>query len=166
MKRRQIGSSWAVLALVLAAPALASGPGIDPVFLGGETASPGLLKSGLLDFSRLEISHSLTFATTSSSAYGAQSGGLWVTRFGYRLANPLRVAVDVGATLDTSGDGAFFSEKNLFLRGFQVDYRPSRNFQLNIAYQHWPGNASSALGSSPFGYGDSRPWGSPLGIGR
>lgn len=166
MNRFALGLSSAALILGIAIPALGADPGIDPLFLGGEPASPGLLKSGLIDFSRLEISHSLSFATTSSSTYGAQSGGLWVTRFGYRLADPLHVAVDLGAILDTSGEGAFFNEKNLFLRGFQLDYRPSKLFQLNISYQNWPAHSMSALGGSPFGSGYSSPWGSPLGINR
>ena len=131
---------------------------------GGVTSTPssGLLKSGLLDLSRLSVSNSLTFGTSSSSLYGTQSGGLWMTRFGYRVSNPLQVAVDVGAVLNTNGDGPVFNEKNLFLRGFEMNYRPSNSFQLNIAYQHWP--AGSNL-QSLYGLGSS-PWGSPLGSVR
>jgi hypothetical protein len=149
-----------VLVLV-AAPVFAGGP--DPVFMGGSNApSSGLLKSGLLDFSRLEVSNSLTFGTSSSSLYGNQSAGLWMTRFGYRVSNPLHVAVDVGALLNTSGDGPVFNEKNLFLRGFEMNYAPSKNFQLNVAYQHWPAGANL---QSLYGFGAS-PWGSPLGSVR
>src|SRR5262245_35815844 len=90
--------------LLIAGTSFAGAP--DPMFLGGQNApSSGLLNSGLLDFSRLEVSNSLTFASSSSSLYGNQSGGLWLTRFGYRVSNPLHVAVDVGAVLNTSGDG-------------------------------------------------------------
>ena len=147
--------------LFVAAPAFAQGP--DPVLLGGSNVpSSGLLKSGLIDFSRLHVSNSLTFATSSSSLYGNQSGGLWLTRFGYQVSNPLQVAVDVGAVLNTSGDGPVFNEKNLFLRGFEMNYRPNNHFQLNVAYQHWP--AGSNL-QGLYGFGTS-PWGSPLGSVR
>ena len=158
MKR---GTLLLFISLLAAAPVFAGAP--DPLLLGGTNApSAGLLKSGLLDFSRLEVSNSLSFATSSSSLYGNQSSGLWMTRFGYRVSNPLRVAVDVGAVLNTSGDGPVFNEKNLFLRGFEMNYRPSNHFQLNIAYQHWP--AGSNL-QSLYGFGTS-PWGSPLGSVR
>ena len=148
--------------LCVASVSLAAGPGLDAAYLGNNPPTAGLLKSGLLDLSRLVVSHSLSFASTSGT-YGSQSGGLWVTRLGYRLSYPLRVAVDFGAVLDTSGDGAFLSERNVFLRGFELDYRPSKLFQLNVAYHNWPAQASPALGYSAFGSG-SRPWGSPLGL--
>ena len=150
-----------LLALLVAVPVFAAGP--DPLRLGSSDApSTGLLKSGLVDLSRLQISNSLTFATSSSSLYGNQSAGLWVTRFGYRVSNPLHVAVDLGAVLNTQGDGPILSEKNLFLRGFEMNYRPSNLFQLNIAYRHAP--AGSGL-ESMYGLGSS-PWGSPLGSVR
>ncbi len=150
-----------VLAPILAGRGFAGGP--DPIFLGGSNVpSSGLLKSGLLDLSRLQVTNSLTFATSSSSLYGNQSAGLWMTRFGYRVSNPLRVAVDVGAVLNTSGDGPVLNEKNLFLKGFEMNYAPNNHFQLNVAYQHWP--AGSNL-PGLYGFGTS-PWGSPLGSVR
>jgi hypothetical protein len=149
------------LAILVAAPVLAAGP--DPLYLGGSGApSAGLLNSGLLNLSRLEVSNSLTFATSSSSLHGNQSAGLWVTRFGYRVSNPLHLALDLGAVLNTSGDGPVLSERNLFVRGFEMNYRPSNLFQLNIAYRHWPSGAGL---DSMYGLGSS-PWGSPLGSVR
>ena len=150
-----------ILALVvMAAPVDAAGP--DPMTGVASTPSSGLLRSGLLDLSRLQISHSLTYASTSSSIYGHESGGLWVTRFGYRVSNPLQLSMDLGATINTSGDGPILSEKNLFLRGFEMNYRPSNLFQLNIAYRRWPGGPGN---QSLYDLG-SGPWGSPLGSVR
>ena len=149
-----------VVLLVMASPVYASGP--DPLAGVASTPSAGLLRSGLLDLSRLQISHSLSFASTSSSLYGHDSGGLWVTRFGYRVSNPLQLSMDLGATINTSGDGPVLSEKNLFLRGFEMNYRPSNLFQLNIAYRRWPGGAGN---QSLYDLG-SGPWGSPLGSVR
>ena len=160
---KHLGSVGIVVlgALFLAAPVRAGGP--DSIFLGGgDNPSTGFLKSGLIDFSRLSVSNSLTFGTSSSSLYGNQSGGLWLTRFGYRVSNPLQLSVDVGAVLNTTGEGPFLNEKNLFLRGFEMNYRPSNNFQLNIAYSHWPAAAGY---QNVFGLGSS-PWGSPLGSVR
>ena len=149
-----------LLLALLALPAYASGP--DPLAGVASTPSSGLLRSGLLDLSRLQVSHSLTFASSSSSLYGNQSGGLWVTRFGYRVSNPLQLSMDLGATINTSGDGPVLSEKNLFLRGFEMNYRPSNLFQLNIAYRRWPGGPGN---QSLYDLG-SGPWGSPLGSVR
>jgi hypothetical protein len=168
MKRVALFLSISLLAAAgfVETPAFAGGPSPDFLSGGGLSGSgapsAGLLRSGLLDFSRLEVSNSLSFATSSSSLYGNQSGGLWMTRFGYRVSNPLHVAVDVGAVLNTSGNGPVLNEKNLFLRGFEMNYRPSNNFQLNIAYQHWPAGANL---ESLYGIGTS-PWGSPLGSVR
>lgn len=149
-------------ALIVAAPVFAGGP--DSIFLGGsQNPSTGFLKSGLLDLSRLSVSNSLTFGTSSSSLYGSQSGGLWLTRFGYRVSNPLQLSVDVGAVLNTTGGGPVLNEKNLFLRGFEMNYHPSNAFQLNIAYRNWP-SAAAGL-DNVFGLGSS-PWGSPLGSVR
>src|SRR5215470_10164041 len=118
MKRVTLLLISLLVAVGFCGAAFAGGP--DPMF-GGVLNSPssGLLKSGLLDMSRFSVSNSLTFGTSSSSLYGTQSGGLWMTRFGYRVSNPLQVAVDVGAVLNTSGGGPVLNEKNLFLRGFE-----------------------------------------------
>jgi hypothetical protein len=162
--RKHLGSVGigVLCALFVALPVLAGGP--DPIFLGGsENPSAGLLKSGLIDFSRLSVSNSLTFGTSSSSVYGNQSGGLWLTRFGYRVSNPLQLSVDVGAVLNTTGQGPVLNEKNLFLRGFEMNYHPSNAFQLNIAYRYWPAGAAGL--DNMFGLGSS-PWGSPLGSVR
>ncbi len=140
----------AVLAAALAAvPAGASLPAANPA-LSGLTTEPsvGLLNSGLIDLSRLDVSNSLSFGYSSSSAFGSQSAGLWNTRFGYRLSDPLKITVDLGATLNTNGD-ELLNEKSFFLGGFNLDYRPSDHFQLNISYVNTPRRAWPALGYRP-----------------
>jgi hypothetical protein len=150
--------SMVLIALVLAvAPVAASVPGGNPAAFSGVATEPsvGLINSGLIDLSRLEVNHSLSFGYTSSSAFGSQSGGLWNTRFGYRLAGPLKITMDVGATLDPAGD-ALLNEKSFFLGGFNLDYRPSDRFQLNISYVNTPRAAYPALGYRPGAYRE--PW--------
>lgn len=149
-----------LLALLLAVPQVTVAlPGSNPPGLAGGITEPsaGLLHSGLLDLSRFDIHHSLSFGYTSSSAYGPQSGGLWLTEIGYRVSDPLRISVDVGATL-TPGGESLLNEKSFFLGGFNLDYRPSRHFQLNISYVNLPARAATALGYRRFPFGAGRPW--------
>ena len=143
--------------LLIAAPIFASVPGGNPSAFSGMASEPsvGLINSGLIDLSRLEVNHSLSFGYTSSSALGSQSGGLWSSRFGYRLSDPLHISVEVGATLDPAGD-SMLNEKSFFLGGFNLDYRPSDKFQLNISYVNTPRRAYPALGYRPGAY--RAPW--------
>ncbi len=158
-----------MVALLVGAGAASAGlPDATPPALRGIGTEPsaGLLNSGLLDFSRFDVRNSLSYSFSSSSQFGSQSAGLWLTEFGYRISDPLRVSVDVGATLDPSSEN-LFSEKNIFLRGFNLDYRPSRNFQLNVSYVNTPPAAATALGYRGWPYaGGYRPYGSPLSMGH
>lgn len=160
--------------LVVSAPvlALASTPETNPVVTTtplvisstSPTPSTSLINSGLIDFSRFDVSHSLSYGVSSSSL-GTASGGLWVTRFGYRISNPLRVSMDIGATINTMGEGPVLSEKNIYLKGFNLDYQPGEHFQLHISYQNRPPN--SGLGYLRPGHGlGYRPLGSTVGSPR
>jgi len=150
----------------LAAPLGASPPQTNPqVFTGVQTApSPNLLNSGLLDFSRFNLRHSLSYSHVSSG-FGSSSAGLWVTSLGYRASEALQVSADVGALINPTGDGPVLSENSFFLRGVNVNYRPSRNFMLNISYVNVPASAPYGMGGPGYGFG-YRPWGSPLGLNR
>lgn len=147
--------------------AAASLPGTQASILGdtGTAPSTGLLKSGLLDLSRINFSHSLSYSFSSSSTGGDRSGGLWLTRASYRVSDPLQVAVDVGAVIDPAGPGPMMDENSFFLRGAEIDYRPSDSFRINVSYVNLPAKARSVLpyGGYGLGYG---PWGSPLGLDR
>jgi hypothetical protein len=156
-------------ALVVAGSASAGLPVGNPQALTGVSTPPsaGLLRSGLIDLSRFDISHSLSYGVSSSSSFGTHSGGLWLTEIGYRIADPLRVSVDVGAALDTDGGGPILSEKSFYLRGFNLDYQPSRTFRLNISYVNTPPNAASVLGYDYPGTGlGYRPYGPFRGLDR
>ena len=158
------------LSLIAGAGNVSAGyPGTGPdLGLGTAVPSTDLLRSGLLDLSRIDISHSLSYGFSSSSRWGSGSGGLWNTRATYRISNPLAISVDVGALINPAGGEPFLSTENIFLRGVNLDFRPSKHFQLHITYLKYPANASSP-GFGPYhdryGFGHGT-WGSPLGLGR
>ena len=154
-------ASIAVLALT-ASPALA-GDSAPPALQGlASQPSVGLLNSGLIDFSRFDLDHSLSYSFSSASGYRSQSAGLWTSRLGYRISDPLRISVGVGATMSPGGE-SLFNEKSFFLQNFSLDYRPSSKFRLNISYVNMPSEAAQALGYRAMPYHLSRrPWDSPL----
>ena len=107
---------------------------------------------GWLDSSRFSLSHSVEYGMASGSR-GSVSGGLWTTRLGYQIADPLRMNVDVGAVINTSG-GEVLNQDSFFLKSMNLDYRPNKNFRMHIAYQGAPPV------SGPWNYGAFRssPW--------
>ena len=149
------------------APAADTGAAVPPALQGFvSTPSAGLLNSGLIDLSRFDLHHSLSYSMSSGSGYRSQSAGLWQTELGYRISDPLRVSLNVGATI-TPGGESLFNERSVFLQGFNLDYRPSKNFMLNISYVNMPPEAAQALGygASPYRF-SRRPWDSPLDLDR
>lgn len=157
------------LGAIAACPADAAdtGAAVPPALQGFASApSAGLLNSGLIDFSRFDVRHSLSYSMSSGSGYRSQSAGLWQSELGYRISDPLRVSLSVGATI-TPGGESLFNERSVFLQGFNLDYRPSKNFMLNISYVNMPPEAAQALGyrTSPYSY-SRRPWDSPLDLDR
>lgn len=152
-------------ALLAVCPVGAGIPNTNPQTVEQFTPSADLLSSGLLDLSRLDVSHSLSYSFASGSRMGSRSGGLWLTELGYRISDPLRISVDVGATINTTGNEPLFNEKNIFLSGFNLDYSPSNKFRLNISYVNSPPN-----GPSDYWYRQGllthRPWGTVSGLDR
>jgi hypothetical protein len=158
--------AFLVLGLALSSPVFATTPETTPLVITSTSPTPStsLINSGLIDFSRVDISHSLSYGMSSSSL-GTASGGLWVSRLGYQIANPLRISVDIGATINTMGGGPLLSEKNIFLKGFNLDYHPGEHFQLHISYQNQPRNAVFGYQRPGYGLGSSA-LDSPLGSPR
>ncbi|NNF05683.1 MAG: hypothetical protein HKN21_02875 [Candidatus Eisenbacteria bacterium] len=144
-----------VMALVacLVAPVSASTPGSTDADLYQDLIveelnpepSRGLLSSGLLSSDRFSMSHSLSYGFTSGS-FGNTNGGLWTTSLGYQLAKPLSVSVDVGMSINPAA-AEMFSTDNIFLKGFNLDYQPSKNFQMRLSYMNLPAHAN------PYAYG-------------
>jgi len=113
----------------------------DPFHVSAEP-SKGLLGSGLFDSSRLTLNHSVAYGVTSGS-FGTRNSGLWLSEIGYRISDPLRLSVDVGAVLNPEG-GQFLSTDNIYLHGFNLDYRPSPGTHFSLSYRNIPANAAAA----------------------
>ena len=155
-----------VLGAVLAASAGAEIPDTNPQAISQFAPSVDLLNSGLLDFSRFDVSHSLSYSFTSASRVGSQSGGLWLTELGYRISDPLRISVDVGAVINTTGNGSLLNENNIFLSGFNLDYTPSKNFRLNISFVNPPPNGAPGYLHQRGSLRTHSPWGIVPGLDR
>jgi len=153
------------LAAVLASPGDAQITGGLPRAGLAGAPSADLWRSGLLDKSRFRLDHSLsfTYGTGGGDSYGA---GLWMSRLGYRLADPLRVSVDVGAALNPMG-GTLLNEKSFFLGGFHLEYKPSNHFQVNVSYLNLPADPSVVRAYRGYrNYGLPQPWSHFSGPGR
>ena len=132
-----------LLALLWVGPGASANPNpYDPSLatLGGPPASGGLNGLGLLNSDRIHFAHALSFSYASNSQESV-GYGLWQGRLSYKLSNPLRVSVDVGAVLNPMGGGPMLSQESIFLGGFNLEYQPSRNFKINISYVNTPPSA-------------------------
>jgi hypothetical protein len=105
----------------------------------------GLLPLGsLFDARRLTWNQSLTFGFSSGAGYNG-SAGLYTSSFGYRLANPLNLRLDVGASL-SPGFRGMGQTQGIFLQGMSLDWQPSKSSFIRIMYQdrrsplQWGGN--------------------------
>jgi hypothetical protein len=142
-----------LVALVLAA--FAAGPGsaaagpvsatssfrsVEPPGSSASGESPALLSSvPLLDFSRLRVSHALSYTFSSGGARNT-STGLFVSSFDYRVASPLSMRLDVGAVMDRAQASAGRGPE-VFLKGLGLDYHPSDSFRLQLSYRNLPRSA-------------------------
>ncbi len=148
----------------VATPAHAQWQGTSSPSLIGIQAQPGLAGSGpgLLDTSRFGFNHSLSFNYASGSA-GDVGFGLWQGRLGYQLSKPLRISVDVGAVLNTTGPGPMLSEQSFYLGGFNLDYAPSESFRIHVAYVNTP--SAAVMPYRQPGSFAGLDWGNPAGFG-
>ena len=140
---------WAVLVILcLAVPIMAAGQ--DGISLGEagnsvfEQSSPDL--SGILDPSRLDMSHSLSMGYSSSSRVqrGGNFLGYYENRMSYQLADPLNLTFYLGYQFQPQAqqtDGQYRQEQ--ILPGFALTYKPSDNFLMHFSYRK--------LGAQPFG---------------
>lgn len=103
----------------------------------GASLLPTSSKNSLLDPSKLNISHQLTFSYSSSSGVGGNTGGLWLTNFQYRFSQPLTVDVAVGSSL-THSSLQGLQGQSLFLESFSLRYRPNENFYFHLLYREAP----------------------------
>jgi hypothetical protein len=146
---------WFALALTigLAGSALAN-PFSPSPFSEGNAYAPTVpvsafaTPSAWFDPSRLHISTSVSFGTGWG---GGAASGLQVTNLSYQVSGPLSLRVGVGNTF--GGGNSLNGRGGMFLEGFQVAYRPSSMFQINVQYQdvRSPLQLSPYAGYSTFG---------------
>jgi hypothetical protein len=103
------------------------------------------------DPSRLHFS---TTVSVGSGWGGSGTNALQVTRMSYQFGGNLAMSVGVGNTFGGGaarpgfGGGSGLAN-SFFLEGFNIAYRPSSMFQINIQYQ----DIRSPLQYSPYHYG-------------
>ncbi|MFQ6092817.1 MAG: hypothetical protein ACE5OR_09070 [bacterium] len=105
----------------------------------GSRLSGGL---SLLDPSRFSMSQSYSISFSSSGGKGT-AVGLYMNTMKYQFSEPLSLTVHVGYLHQPFTKGSFgrTMSKGAFLSGFELMYRPSKNFFLKIEH-----------GATPLGY--------------
>ena len=93
----------------------------------------------LLDPNRFSMSHSYTMSFFSSGGKGRMVG-LYMNTMKYQFSNPLSVTVNVGYMHQpfAKENTRPITDANAFLSGFELEYRPSKNFFLKIEYGATP----------------------------
>ncbi len=110
----------------------------------------------LLDPSRLSTSHSYSFSYFSGNGRSG-SIGMLMNSVEYRISNPLKVTFNLGVLHNPS---AFIGRSQsgispVMIPGFQLQYRPSRNFLFQMNFQSFPTGYNGWYGHSG-NYWDSR----------
>lgn len=97
------------------------------------------------DPSRLHVTAEMNYG---SGGWNGGGSGLQVTRFDYRIANPLQMQVSIG---NAFGAGV---QKNgqFFLEGLDLRYQPFRSLTVQVNYR----DIRSPLQYGMYGYG--QPW--------
>lgn len=130
------------------------------------SASP-LALGNYFDPSRMSFRQSLTFGASTGGDFKG-TAGLYTASFGYKIANPLRLDLDLGAAYTgasrVSGFGASSYQPGMngfFLQGLSLDWRPNKTSIIRFTYQdHRSPLQWRSYGAYP-GYYDSPP---PFGL--
>src|SRR5437762_3512259 len=100
---------------------------------GAASGSPSSLPMGaFFDPTRMSFHQSLEFGASTGGAYRG-TAGLYTASFGYKIANPLQVHLDLGAGYAPSGNTSFGAAaynpgfSGLFVKNFSLDWRPGAN---------------------------------------
>ncbi len=111
--------------------------------------------SGILDPSKLDVSHSLSMSFSSSSSSRALPGegflGYYENRMSYQLADALNVTLYLGYQFRPTAAGMQGTDgaaANKVLPGFALTYKPGDNFLMQFSYRKV--GSTSLYGASPF----------------
>jgi hypothetical protein len=98
-----------------------------------------------LDPSRLQISTELSFGTGFG---GGPAQGLQVTRFQYRVGEPLALSVSLGNAFGAPGARG----SSPFLEGLDLAYRPFNSFLIQVRYQDFRSPLQYSRGDLPYAW--------------
>ena len=110
---------------------------------------------GLLDPSRMHMSHSLSMGYIGGSGV-SMSRGLYMNTIDYQISQPLSVTTHLGYQFQPSGP-AEFNPANTgteFVGGADLNWRPTNNsaFRLSFYRNMMPDYYYSPFGYTPYGY--------------
>ena len=100
---------------------------------------PAVTPFSLLDFSRITWSHSYSVSYFSGGG-SSNSLGLWQTQMMYEFSPKLSLAVNVGVAHNPGAIWGDERNQSSVLPGFQLDYKPSKNFHISVGMQTYRGN--------------------------
>ena len=121
---------------------------------GAASGSPSSLPMGAFyDPTRMSFHQTLEFGASTGGLYRG-TAGLYTASFGYKLANPLQLHLDLGAaytpSVNTGSYGAASYNpgfSGLFVKNFSLDWRPGANSLVRFSYQ----DLRSPLQYGPYG---------------
>lgn len=128
MKRTTI-----IFIILVTLPFLASGqfkaqpkiPSVKSLLEGG--------KRGLIDFTKIRMTHSYSMSFSSSGGRGATIG-LYQNTMSYKISDPLEVKLKIGLVNNFQNSYYNGGSGNQILYGTEVTYKPSDNFQIYFEY--------------------------------
>ena len=101
---------------------------------------------GIIDPSRLNVSHSASFGASFSNGNSLASS-LIASHFAYQISNPLTLSFTVGMLNNRFGGGPYDGlTSSSLVGGFSLNWRPSDDFFMRFSFQRGP---TSALPSTP-----------------
>ncbi len=141
----------AVLILIISLIVPAYSAAQEGIALGepdrGVFGRPAAGISGILDPSKLDISHSLSMQYSSSSrpGGGANTLGMYENQMSYQISDPLNLTLYLGYQFEPMvGEESGRGKLNQVLPGFSLTYQPGDNFLMQFSYRK--------LGARPYNY--------------
>lgn len=110
----------------------------NTVSSNGLGVTPVSTPFSLLDMSQIKWSHSYSISFFSGGNYSGSAGLLNSTML-FDLTSDLTIALNLGVAHDPGAIWGNGNNSATFLPGFEIDYRPSNNFNIRINYQQLDG---------------------------
>ena len=104
-------------------------------YLRGQSAIGLKSLRGLLDPSRMHMSHSLSFGYASAGGQGVTQG-LYVNRLDYQILKPLWITTHLGYRFQPSGPAEWNPANNgtQFVGGADLNWRPSSSTSFHLSF--------------------------------